>query len=169
MVIPWFPWLERLSIAAGVSGFAILGGQRFGPVGLFLGALVGWFVGLWTVNLPLVLWASWWVRWLYSRSTEELLSLFVPNPRIARTGWLQVAMMVLKDRGTDVRPLLPVLLDLMGSPKLDRRQRAWVTFLEGFPDRRSQLGDYDPDEPAEVCQTKISSVRSALLGADEGL
>jgi len=45
MIIPWFPWLERLSIAAGVSGFAILGLRWLGPAGLPLGALVGLFNG----------------------------------------------------------------------------------------------------------------------------
>ena len=62
MIIPWFPWLERLSIAAGVSGFAILGAVKLGALGLPLGALVGLIVGRWAVNLPLMLWASWLVK-----------------------------------------------------------------------------------------------------------
>jgi hypothetical protein len=167
MIIPWFPWLQRLSIAAGISGFAILGATWLGPLGLPLGALLGIFIGYFTVNIPLVLWASWKLDWLRSQTTEQLLSRFVPNPRIGRTGDFQVAMILMKERGADVRPVLPVLLDLMGSPKLSRRLHAWVTFLEGFRELEDRLGDYSPYEPAEVCHVKISSKRSALVRAGE--
>ena len=165
MIIPWFPWLERLSIAAGVSGFALLGFVNYGPPGLALGALAGWFIGSWAVNLPLLFWASQRVHRLVSLSNEELRALFVPNPRFGRAGELQTAISVMKDRGADVRPLLPILLDLMGSPKLKLRRSAWVAFHEGFPELREQLGDYDPHEPAELCQAKVTSVRSALVEA----
>lgn len=168
MIIPWFPWLERLSIAAGVSGFAILGALWLGSVGLLLGAFAGLLIGRYAVNLPLVLWASWWVNWLYALPTPELQSLFVPNPRFGRASWYQAAIGVMKDRGADVRPVLPVILDLMGSPKLDRRLHAWVTFRTGFPELADTLRDYSPYEPAEVCQAKVSSSRSALLGVGEG-
>jgi hypothetical protein len=97
MIIPSFPWLERLSIAAGVSGFALLGFVNYGAPGLALGALAGMFIGR--------------------------------------------------------------------SPKLKLRSSAWAAFHEGFPELREQLGDYDPHEPTEQCQAKLSSVRSALVEA----
>jgi hypothetical protein len=168
VIIPWFPWLERLSIAAGVSGFAILGGMRLGPVGLLLGALVGWCVGHWAVNLPLVFWVSWQVDRLHSLSTEQLQSLFVSNPGFGRTFWYQTAMSVMKQRDADVRPVLPILLDLMGSPKLKIRLHAWSAFWVGFPELRDRLQDYSPHEPAEVCQASVSNARSALTGVGEG-
>ena len=102
---------------------------------------------------------------LVSLSNEELSALFVPNPRFGRAGELQTAISVMKNRGADVRPLLPIILDLMGSPKLKLRRNAWVAFCEGFPELREQLGDYDPYEPAERCQTKVTRVRSALVEA----
>jgi hypothetical protein len=76
-------------------------------------------------------------------------------------------MAILKERGADVCPVLPVLLELMGSPKLTRRLEGWATFLEGFPELRDQLGEYSPYETAEECQAKISSVRAALVRAGQ--
>jgi hypothetical protein len=165
MIIPWFPWLERLSIAAGVSGFALLGFVNYGAPGLALGALAGMFIGRWGVNLPLVFWASQRVHRLVSLSNEELRALFVPNPRFGRAGELQTAMIVMKNRGADVRPLLPIILDMMGSPKLKLRLNAWAAFHAGFPDLCERLGDYDPHEAALLCQAKLASVRSAVVAA----
>jgi hypothetical protein len=146
MIITWFPWLERLSIAAAVSGLAILGATRFGPPGLVLGAVAGMFIGFWSVKLPLVLWARWRVNRVYSLSSDDVLAMFVPDPGFGQTRDFQTAMAVLKDRGADVEPLLPVILDLMGSPTVRCRSDSWATFHEGFAELRDAIGDYNPHE-----------------------
>jgi hypothetical protein len=164
MIIPWFPWLERLSIAAGVSGFAILGAVKLGALGLPLGALVGLLIGRWAVNLPLMLWASWLVNSLSSRSTEELQGLFVPNPGFGRTGCYQIAALIMKNRGADLRPVLPVLLDLLGAAAHRTRLDAYAAVLTGFPELAEDLKEYHPEEPAEVCQAKTVRLRATLAG-----
>ncbi len=166
MIIPWFPWLERLSIAAGVSGFAILGAVRLGPLGLVFGALVGLFIGRWAVNLPLMMWASWLVNSLSSRSTEELQGLFVRNPGFGRTGCYQIAALIMKNRGADLRPVLPVLLDLMGAAAHRTRLDAYAALLTGFPELQSELEEYRPEESADVCLAKIARLRATLTGND---
>ena len=163
MIIPWFPWLERLSIAAGVSGFAILGSVRFGPLGLVFGALFGLFVGRWAVNLPLVLWVSWLYKSLSSRSTEELLALFVRNPGFGRTGCYQMAAGIMKNRGDDLRPIVPVLLDLMGAAAHRTRLDAYGALLTVFPELLEELKDYRPEESAEVCQANVVRLRAVLV------
>ena len=164
MIIPWFPWLERLSIAAGVSGFAILGAVRFGPLGLVFGAFFGLFVGRYAVNLPLMLWASWLVKSLNSRSTEDLQALFVRNPGFGRTGCYQIAALIMKNRGDDLRPVLPVLLDLMGAASHRIRLDAFATLLTGFPELQMELEDFRPEESAEVCRAKVVRLRATLVG-----
>ncbi len=164
MIIPWFPWLERLSIAAGVSGFAILGAVRFGPLGLVFGALAGLFIGRCAVNLPLMMWASWRVNSLSSRSTEELQGLFVPNPRFGRTGCYQIAALIMKNRGADLQPILPVLLDLMGAAAHRTRMDAYAAVLTGFPELAEELTEYRPEESADECQAKLVRLRELLAG-----
>jgi hypothetical protein len=164
MIIPWFPWLERLSIAAGVSGFAILGAVKLGALGLPLGALVGLFVGRWAVNLPLVLWVSWLYKSLSSRSTEDLQGLFVRKPGFGRTGCYQMAAGIMKNRGDDLRPIVPVLLDLMGATAHRTRLDAYGALLTGFPELLEELEDFRPEESAEVCQAKVMRLRATLIG-----
>jgi hypothetical protein len=168
MIIPWFPWLEMLCICAGISGFAILGGLWLGPLGIPLGALVGLFIGRWSVNLPLVLWASWSVDWLHARSTEELQALFVENRGFRGPATYQLAVEIMKERGEDIRPVLPAILDLMGSKRQTTRLEAHAAFLAGFPELVSKLEDYRSEDPADVCRAKISSLRSALVRRDSG-
>jgi hypothetical protein len=167
MIIPWFPWLEMVCICAGVSGFAILGGVWLGPLGIPLGALFGWFIGRYGTNVPLMMWVSRRVDSLNARSTEELRSLFTQKGGFG-PGDYQTAVSIMQQRGDDLRPVLPAILDLMSSKREWTRLNAYSAFLQGFPGLASKLVDYSSEDPAEICRAKIERVRSALLGADGG-
>ena len=168
MIIPWFPWLEMLCICAGVSGFAILGGVWLGPLGIPLGALVGLLVGRYTANLPLMIWASWHVDSLYAWSTEELQSLFAQRHVFGGPTSYHTAVSIMQQRGDDLRPVLPAILDLMSSKREWTRLNAYSALRQGFPELASKLEDYSSEDPAEICQAKIERVRSSLLGEDGG-
>lgn len=129
-----------------------------------LGALVGLFVGRWAVNLPLVLWVSWQYKSLSSRSTEELQGLFVRNPGFGRTGCYPMAAGIMKNRGDDLRPVMPILLDLMGAEAHRTRLDALGAFGTAFPELREEVEDYRAEESAEVCRAKVVRLRATLVG-----
>jgi hypothetical protein len=166
MRFSWFQAVETVMTAAGVAGFAILGALWIGPLGMPLGALAGGLMGRWAANIPLLCWASWMADSMNSRSNDELRALFVDKPRFGRPCCYQLAIMVMKNRGTDVRPLLPVILDLLGSVSRGRRLDAYAAFWTGFPELTDELQDYSPHDSPEVCRSKISKARSVLVGGD---
>ena len=51
---PPFVMLETVCIAAAVSGYSLVCFVWLGPLGLPLGAVLGWFTGRYAVNLPVI-------------------------------------------------------------------------------------------------------------------
>ena len=85
------------------------------------------------------------------------------TPGFGRTGSYQIAALIIKNRGDDLRPVLPVLLDLMGAASHRIRLDAFAAILTGFPELREELEDYRPEESAEVCQAKVTRLRVTLV------
>jgi hypothetical protein len=132
-------------------------GSRFDPVSAGIGAVIGGFFG-WLVcwRLPVV-WICKWLdrkRNLSGKTVEELRTmLYGPNRRSPR-----VVLLELGTRGEKMEKHLPLILNMLVSPLMERRLNGWLTLLSVFPKSAKLISDYRVDDSVEKCQEKVQKL-----------
>jgi hypothetical protein len=134
-----------------------VGGQSLGGVaGGMVGALVGCLSGLALGRLPLILVARSLNRDLAGKSTAGLRAE-LRNPAALTPN---AVLLELRRRGEDIRPDLPVVLDMLVAEDFGRRARGWAALSSAFPEWAARLADYRGDSPVSDCRRKTERLRA---------
>ncbi len=92
---------------------------------------------------------------LSSQTTEELRS-WLHGPAWPFYGQ---ALMELKRRGEDIKQDVVPVLNLLRSGSCDRRLNGWLILKQLYPDLAARAADYDPKEPFDACEEKLSRLQ----------
>ena len=70
----------------------------------------------------------------------------------------QLVLLELGVRRQNMEQELPVVLEMLVSPVMERRRRGWLTLSSVFPERAKVISDFRIDDSVEMCKEKIQKI-----------
>jgi hypothetical protein len=145
---------EMIPIIALITGilYGIKFGSQFGHVGEWIGGLVGGVFGLlcWILFMLICGWLA-RKRSLSNKTIEKLRTMLCdPNCKNPNEVILELGI-----KGEKMEKYLPVILDALVSPLVERRRRGWFTLVTVFPEHAKLITDYHYGDRFEKCQEKV--------------
>ncbi|HXG08319.1 MAG TPA: hypothetical protein VNK04_00870 [Gemmataceae bacterium] len=150
-----FDILPLIGAGAGLALGIASGAQLLGTPGAIGGALVGCVFGFIGGRLPFVLVLRVLRRDLAAKTVAELRA-DLRNPGCLTPN---VVLLELLSRGEDLRPELPVVLDMLVSADFGRRGVGWAALASAFPELAASIADYRVSDPVEECRRKTERLR----------
>jgi len=147
-----FHLLVLVGFVYGAIFGAHAGSALCGTVGGVVGAIAGCIVGVCVGRIPGFLTLLWLARGLRSKSTSELKS----DLRSESCVTPNCVLLELQRRGENIRPELPVVLDMLISENVGRRGLGWAALTSAFPDLAKQIQDYRIQDSVDDCRKKTN-------------
>jgi hypothetical protein len=138
-------------LVLGVAGGASLAGLPGGVAGVLIGCPAGFVAG----RLPLLLVLRALSRDLARKTAAELRADLRSHACLTPN----VVLLELLRRGEDIRPELPVVLDMLVSEDFGRRGQGWAALLSAFPELAAQVPDYHISDTVPECRRKTDQLR----------
>lgn len=139
-----------------LAGHAV--GSRFGTIPGMVGAALCGGVGFWAARL-LILLPLWWLdRDPLKRKTTEQLRRSLRDPELANpTG----VLLELGARGENLSNHLSLVIEQLGSPLQETRNRAFHALRVVWPSVATLVSDFRAEEGPDECQRKADRLRRA--------
>jgi hypothetical protein len=152
-----FDILPVFGACAGLGLGIASGAWLLGTPGALAGALVGCVCGFFAGRVPRLVVLRLLGRELAAKSVADLPA----DLRSPRCLIPNVVLLELLSRGEDIRPDLPVVLDMLVSADSARRGFGWAALASAFPELAASIADYRIFDPVEECHRKTDRLRVA--------
>jgi len=148
-----FHILELLGFLSGGALGAAWAGGRWGVTGSALGLVAGALAGWQIAKIPFLV--AWYLASARRRSTGELREQ-LRNPGV--WPYHHVVLSELKRRGEPIDGEWPLVRNSLSSNDVVRRIHGWHILSRLFPELASQIPEFNPRAPTEICKATLSKV-----------